>query len=330
MKIDAYRADLDAIRAFVESHKSFCVAAHQSPDGDALASTLGLALGLRQLGKKALPYNQDRVPADLKFLPGAREMTSKMSGFEGFDGIFIVDCGDIERIRDGFARERKPPLVNLDHHVTNPRFGDYNLIIPEASSSGQVVYYLLKHLGVELTPEIAWNLYTTLVVDTGSFQYSNTTPETFRIAAELLGHGVRPEVITENLHYHVPLKKWKLFGRAVETLRLELGGRVATLDLTQAMLRGTGASFEDNEGFIDMVRQLDGTEIAILLKEHAPDKIKVSLRAKDRADVAAIAQAFGGGGHRNAAGCTIHAGLEEARKRLLSEVARELDSAGKT
>ncbi|MBI2058361.1 MAG: bifunctional oligoribonuclease/PAP phosphatase NrnA [Nitrospirae bacterium] len=327
--LGAHRADLDAIVRFIHKGKKFSVASHVGPDGDALASTLALAMGLKRLGKQVVPYNRDPVPQNLRFLPGWESLTSDIPSFKIFDGVFIVDCGDVDRIRDGFGAEPKPPLVNIDHHVTNPRFGTHNLILPDASASGQVVYYLLKALGVEITSELAWNIFAALVVDTGSFQYSNTTPETLRVAAEMVALGVKPEVVTESLHYHVPEKKWRLLAHSLNTLRLELGGRLGLMNVTQAMLRECGATFEDNDGFVEMIRQLDGVEVAALLKEHGADKVKVSLRAKDRADVSRVAQVFGGGGHRNAAGLTLQANLEEAERRLTAEVEKVLEEVNK-
>ncbi|MBI2891183.1 MAG: bifunctional oligoribonuclease/PAP phosphatase NrnA [Nitrospirae bacterium] len=322
---EEHRADYEAVLAFLSSHRRFVIASHESPDGDALASTLAMALGLRRLGKEATAFNKDGVPATLRFLPGAETVVSRLDSFADFDGLIVVDCGDLHRIRESIVNEPRPPIVNLDHHLTNPRYGDHNLILPDASASGHVVYYVLLGLGVEVDAALATNLYTALTVDTGSFQYSNTGPETLRVAAELVERGARPEAIAEGLHYHEPVRKWRLLSRVLGSLKVELGGRVATMDLTQAMLRETGASMEDNEGFVEMARQVDGVEVAILLKEHGADRVKVSLRAKDRVDVSRVAQAFGGGGHRNASGCTIRLGLEPARGRLLEEVARALD-----
>ena len=307
----------------VRKGKSFLVTTHENPDGDALGSALGLGAGLRQLGKKVRVYNCDPVPSVLRYLPNSGRVTGEIPEGERFDASFIVDCADLHRLGEAFARHRGlGKKIVLDHHARSTRGGDINLIRTEAASSGMVVYRLLKKMRVRITKEIAVALYCTLVTDTGSFRYSNTTAEVFELARKLVLAGADPWTASRNLFETFPKERLKLLGSVLHSLEISSEGRIATIVLAREMLRETGATEEMAEEFINFPRSIASVEVAVQFRE--TDKgYKISLRSKDFVDVAKIASRFGGGGHRRAAGCVMEGSLEEVREKILAAVRRE-------
>lgn len=325
--------EAEKIKELILQSKRILITSHENPDGDALGSMIGLGLGLEQLGKDVTLYDKDGVPELLEFLPHADKVGNSLDNIEGeFDMAFAVDCTGIGRAGREFeefvSTSRSGPVVILDHHQTNSSTADFHLLDPESSSTGMIIYSLLKSLGVRITPDIARNIYATIIGDTGSFRYSNTSPETFRVAAELVEHGADPSEISEALFEREPLRKLKLLGLVLPTLNVMEDKGIASVVVDRTMFEQTGTSREDTEGIINIPRSVKGVEVAVLFREESDDSNnpvwKISLRSKGKADVARIAESFGGGGHKRAAGCSIEGSLSDVKNKVFESISGEL------
>ncbi len=319
---------LEKIKELVLDSKRILVASHENPDGDALGSMIGLGLGLEQLGKEVILYNKDGVPEILEFLPCSDKVRDSLSDVEGtFDIAFAVDCTGINRVGKEFEEfvrlGRCGRVIIVDHHQTNSSCADLYLLDPNSSSTGMIIYSLLKSFPVGITGPIAKNLYTTIVGDTGSFRYSNTNPDTFRVAAELVEQGADPSEISEALFESEPLRKLKLLGLVLPTLDVTENKRIASVVVEKSMFEQTGTSREDTEGIINIPRSLKGIEVAVLFREENGGNgsaWKISFRSKGKVDVAKIAETYGGGGHKKAAGCSIPGSLSDVKKKVFNSV----------
>jgi len=322
-------SDLERIVRVVREGKRFLITSHENPDGDAIGSMLGLGLALENTGKEVAFYNKDGTPAVLGFLLGSDKIKSSLNSIDGrFDCTFIVDCTDTSRVGREFqgfiGSGRGGTRVIIDHHQTNKPSADLYLLNPNASSTGMIVYSLLKTLSLEITPDIAESLYTTIVVDTGSFRYSNTNQETFRVAAELVELGADPWTISHAIYESEPLARLRLLGIVLPTLEVSEDGRIAWVFVNREMFRVTGTSREDTEGLVNFPRSIKGVEVAVLFREEEPvengSRWKVSLRSNGKIDVSLIAERFDGGGHKRAAGCLLTGSLASVKQRLFSSI----------
>jgi phosphoesterase RecJ-like protein len=308
--------DLKAIGDALRRYDRFLVVTHENPDGDALGSLLAASLALRQLGKDAVMYLPGRtpLPSEYGFMPLA-DLVREPPDDAAERVLLAVDCAKEERIGDDAARSRAPLTVNVDHHHDNTRFGDLNLVVADASSTGEVLRDVFAELGVELTPELAEPLYIALVTDTGRFQYANTTPKSFRLAAELVEAGADIHQVFQQVYESVEFAKLKLLARALGRAEVLEGGRIVVSHLLRSDFGEVGASEPYSEGIIDYLRAVEGAELAVLVREQLNEDAaayKGSLRSSiDELDVSAIARRFGGGGHRQAAGFSTDLPLEE-------------------
>lgn len=313
----------DQIIGEIKKGKTFLVSSHVNPEGDAVGSSLALALGMRQLGKDVTVYLPDRVPEIFRFLPSADKVVSRLDGT--YDATFVVDCGQMDRLGREFNNiDEKGKIINIDHHPTNNGFGDINILEPGASATGEIVFDLLKAIPVVITIDMATNIYTAILTDTGSFRYSSATPRAFQIAGELVAKGVDPWGIAQRVYESYPAKRFRLLGEVLETLEVTSSRKVASLIVTQEMLDKTGADKELTDGFVNFARAVEGVEVAVLFRESGPGVCKVSFRSRGRCDVSQIAEVFGGGGHRNAAGCEIKGPLEEVKAKVLKAINKQL------
>lgn len=296
---------------------------HVRPDGDSIGSTLAMARALRALGKQAEVVAPDPIPPNLMFVPGA-EAAVAAGGTQGtFDTALFLDCASLDRI--GAATldlSRAGPIVNVDHHASNQRYGEVNYIEPNAAACGEVTYDLIHDLGVALDPDIALGLYVAIVTDTGSFKYQSVTARTHRIAAELLDLGVRPAEVGRRVWDSRTLASVRLEAAALATLVQD--GELAYLDVTLPMLAQSGAEAYETEGLVNLPRSLEGVEVAALFSDEGRGEVRVSLRSTKRVDVSGIAVQFGGGGHARAAGCTLQLSLDEAHQAVLAAVRNAL------
>ena len=304
---------------------------HENPDGDALGSLLAAHWILLELGKDSVMYiSPGEFPLPYEY---------RNLDFEGLLGappddvgervIVFLDCGNIDRMPVDFLKHEGTQLLNIDHHHDNTRFGTVNLVVPEASCTAQIVFELARELRVELTPRIADALYIGLVTDTGRFMYENTTPEAHRMAAELIEAGVDPHRVYRGLYEDLPFRRLQLLARALTSVTRYDEGALTVAHLTRRDFEETGALETDSEGIVDHMRAVEGTAVAVLVRELLADdrrgSRKVSLRATDgRVDVSRIARGFGGGGHRQAAGFATELALPELVERLRVEVGQQL------
>jgi phosphoesterase RecJ-like protein len=295
------------------------VLSHVNPEGDAIGASLGAALALREAGKVTAAYNASPLPPGLESLPGATELLREVPIRTAYACYLVLDTSDLPRT--GGLLDSRPDhavVVNVDHHAANTRFGTVNWVEPEASSAGELVYRILHHGGFPFSMAVATNLYAAIQTDTGSFQYGNTTPTALRAAADLVERGAEVERITAGLYENHDPREWRLLSQALATLQVSADGRVAWIEITMASQQQAGIGLEATEGFINYVRAVRGVQIAVAFKEISPTEVRVSLRSRGHVDVARLAGAFGGGGHRNAAGLTLRVPLAEAKGRVLA------------
>jgi len=309
-------SDLQAVVAALREHDRFLVVTHENPDGDALGSLLAMTIALRQLGKDVAMHlaGAGALPREYAFMPLdglLRELPEDMEERT----LVAVDCAKADRMGpDTTPIDRAQRVINIDHHHDNSRFGDVNLIVADASSTGEVLRDVFAALGVELTPEIPEPLYIALVTDTGRFQYTNTTPKSLRLAAELVEAGADIHAVFQQVYESVEFAKLKLLARALERARVLEGGLIVVSYLVRTDFAEVGAAEPYSEGIIDYLRAVEGAELAALIREPPRDDAerRVSLRASiDELDVSAIARSFGGGGHRQAAGFSSEASIDE-------------------
>jgi phosphoesterase RecJ-like protein len=312
------RSDLETVANAVRAHERFVVTTHENPDGDALGSLLATKLTLAALRKEAVTYLAGRVPLprEYRFMPLDDLVRGSAPPMEG-RVLVAVDCANESRLgRDaGRLLDGARLVVNIDHHHDNTRFGDVNLVVPQASSTGEILRDVMRELGVDLTPEIAEALYTAVVTDTGRFQYSNTTARALRLAAELVEAGANVHRVFQGVYENVAFAKLKLLARALERARVLEGGRVVVSYLERSDFEDAGAEEPFSEGIIDYLRAVEGAEMAALIREpptrNGPSR-RVSLRTtEEEIDVSAIARKSGGGGHKQAAGFPSEASVGE-------------------
>jgi phosphoesterase RecJ-like protein len=310
------RNDIEAICRLFREKDRFLIACHENPEGDAIGSQLALALALRKMGKTATVLNADPVPGNLAFLPGAESVVYDEDG-SGYEVAVVVDCGSRERTGRVEAELAKPAvMVNIDHHRTNGGCGDYCLIDPEAAATGMLVYRILSAMGTEIDYDVAVNIYVAILTDTGSFHYSNSSPEAFHIAGEMIRRGIDPWAVAEQVYETQSAERLRLLGRVLSSLEIAAGGRVAAITTMKSDLDEFSARKDFLEGFINYPRSVIGVEVATSFREEGAGEIRVSFRSKGRVDVSAVAQSFGGGGHRNAAGCTVQGSLDEVKRKV--------------
>ena len=308
--------NLSAAASFIQSHQTFYLAAHQSPDGDTLGSCLALRAALLEMGKAATVVCPDRVPAYLGFLIGA----DTVIGTDGIEppeeAVIYVDCADHRRTGALEATlETAPYAFCIDHHGTNPRQSKNGDWVEEVSATGELILRLLAELDAPISHGIAVALYTAIATDAGNFSYGNTTPDAFSAAAKLMAYNIDLPELNRILFREMPLSKAKLIAYVLGNMELSCGGRLNMVAVSMETLAACGASIEECEGLIDHLRDIDTVEAACVVRE-SDGVARVSMRSKRVCDVAAVAKRFGGGGHLRAAGCTLELPLDEALRTM--------------
>ncbi|MDP8254274.1 MAG: DHHA1 domain-containing protein [Candidatus Alcyoniella australis] len=293
------------------------VIAHANPEGDAIGATLGLGAVLELLGAQVVCANQDPLPKTLGFLPGSDRLVASELDPQQFDLVAVVDCGALHRVgRIADKLADHPNLLNFDHHLSNDGFGTLAYVDPQASSTGEVLWRLIKTADLPADQRVAANLYTAIYTDTTQLSNGACTPAAFAACGELMALGADPVGTARELYQRQTASRLKLLGRALLTLDLH-GGRFASVVVTQSDFDKTEATVDDLEGFVELVRSINGVEVAMLVREAPGGKTKASLRSNGPIDVSAVASKLGGGGHRAAAGLTTDLPLEQAISRLL-------------
>jgi len=306
---------LSQVVQLIEQQQNFMITSHIRPDGDGLGSGLALYWMLRDLGKDVDVVLRDRVPPSYNVLPASDLVVVQDDVDKKYDAAFIIECSDVDR--PGLPSLRNQFVVNIDHHSTTVPFGDINWIDPTAAAVGEMIYNLCKALGVEVTKEIAECIYTALLTDTGSFHFSNTTERTLKIASELVRRGVEPARISEALFYSAPFSKIKLLGLVLSNIQRDESGRIAWITLDRSTVYDSDASEEDSDGIVNHALSIGAVEAVAFFKELTPGSYRISLRSKGKNNVAKVAELFGGGGHRNAAGCRIEGDFEDVKRRVI-------------
>lgn len=297
---------------------------HVSPDGDCMGSMLAIGQALEKMGKEVTFYNPDPVPRNLTFLPGSSRIRQKLPSYST-KTLMFVDCTDFQRVNLTISEiPEESTVLNLDHHISNQYFGHYNWVDAQASASGEIALALIKRLGVEIDSDIATNLYTAIVTDTGCFQYSNTTAQTHRLTAELLDIGLDFSSIHHNIFDQKPLAQIKLLQHALHGLEIHADGQLAIMTLSLEDFRKSGAEQELSEGLVNHARSISGVEVAVLLREVEPQEIKGGFRSNLWLNVNEIAAQFGGGGHKRAAGCTLKVPMAEAKQDITAAIEEAL------
>ena len=315
---------LNQIASELNKAETILLYPHVLMDGDTLGSSIALCIALRKLGKRAYILIEDDIPGYLAFLE-KDYCTFDYHIIENPDISISVDCSDIQR----FTKRKEKFLTGkrsicIDHHRTNNYFAEMNYIDANTAATGEIVYQLIKEMGVPIDVEMAEAIYTAIATDTGNFQYTNTTKNTHLITAELFDIGIDLEKISVEVYQNVRHEKLKLMNAVIGTIEMICDGKADIAYVTQEMLEKTGALMEETEGIIELLRNISGVEISVFLKEISENEIKVGFRAKTYEDVSVLAQVFGGGGHKKAAGCTIFAPLEEAKKQVITALQEHL------
>jgi phosphoesterase RecJ-like protein len=323
--------ELEAAAKAIRDHDRFLLPTHENPDGDALGSLLAAKLALDELGKDAVMYLYGQVPLPAEYgfmkLDG---LTREPPPDAGERVLIALDCANESRLgREPTLHEAAPLVVDIDHHHDNTRFGDINVIVSDASSTGEILRDLIRLLDVDLTPEIAESLYIALVTDTGRFQYTNTTPRALRLAAELVEAGANLHRVFQGVYESVEFAKLKLLARALGRAEVYEGGRLVIAYLLREDFIDVGAVEPYSEGIIDYLRAVEGSDMAVLIREpptRGGPKHRVSLRSRgDELDVSEIARKSGGGGHRQAAGFSSELPLDE----LIAFIREQFTAAAK-
>lgn len=315
----------EALLKTIKEREHFVLLTHVHPDGDALGSLLGLSEILSSMGKQVLPYLDEPVSHLYNFLPNIARIETNLERVHDFVeaagqdvAAVALDCGEAARLgeyRDELLKIT--PFLVIDHHLSHRKYGDQRWVAANCSSTGEMVYELSEALGVALSEAGAFNLYVAIATDTGSFRYECTGARTFEIAGQLIRCGVHPEKVASYLYDNFTKERLRLMEMVLGTLRLKYDDQAAFIHVTRDMFEQSGAAIQDVEGFIDYPRSLKSVKVAVFLKEAKNDLVSVSFRAKGACNVAELAKSFGGGGHRNAAGCRFFdLQLSEVREQL--------------
>lgn len=316
---------LEKITSLITARERIAILPHVSADGDAVGSCLAFALALAKLGKKPVVYLEEEIPYVYNFLPGRQYAEVFTSQRSTHDVAVALDSGDLGRLgarRDLF--ETSAVTVNIDHHATNSEFAFHNFVQTGSSAVGEIVYEMIKIMGLKPDADMATCLYVAIATDTGGFKFSNTTSLTHRIAAELVDCGVPVAEVSHRVFDITSYEKVRLMGAAIHSMEVFEDGKVAILTLTNETMRETGARDEDCDGIVNIGRNIRGVEVAALLRQWDNGEIKVNLRSNVRVDVSAIASLYKGGGHKRAAGYVTAGSLEEAKTKLLGDIKEAL------
>ncbi len=315
---------LSQVVELIENKDKFAITTHVRPDGDGVGSSLGLWWLLKSLGKDAEVIARDDIPNSYRKLPGADKIRKVAKIDDEYDAIFVMECSDINR--PGIENIETQLVVNIDHHATCEHFGNINWIDPTASAVGEMIYNLCKAIGGRITKEIAECVYLAIVTDTGSFHFPNTTDRTLKVASELVKVGVKPSNISEAVYNSYSWSRVALMQKVLETLKRDESGRIAFMRQTIEMVKESDAVDGDNNGFVNIPLTAMEIVASVYMREVRPNTYRVSLRSKGDINVARIAEMFGGGGHKNAAGCRVEGDWDTLEREIagaLSEVIYE-------
>ncbi len=310
------------IKSALKNVKTALIATHVDPDGDAIGSTLALAMVLDRLGIQASCYCQDSVPRIYRFLAGADRIKRELKDFPHFDAAFVLDSSDLSRVGGLDVRALADKIINIDHHPDNTQFGDVNCV-KRSSCVGELIYDLAGLFKIKVDKPMADCLYTSIITDTGNFRYDNTSVKTFLIAAELIKAGVSTHELTTRIYDNKSVQAVRIAGIALANAKFSDDRRVGWAVVTEEIMTEVGAKSEDVVGIVDAIRSIEGVEVAIFFREEK-GKVKINFRSKDRVNVSELAKRFGGGGHVKAAGAVVSGPIAEAELTVTRAVIKHL------
>ena len=313
-----------AIAEAIAMRDRFVLSSHARPDGDAIGSQLAMAYALDALGKHVTLVNRDPVPGPLAAFPGSERIVVADHVDQTYDAAIIMECSSLDRT--GVAGLDRSFVINVDHHLGNTAYGALNWFEPSAAACAEMVFDLVLALGVRLTPVIATHIYVGILTDTGSFHYSAISARTFDICRALVEAGVDPPRVARAVFDSNTLGRLRLFGAVLSAIELEQDGRLALMRVDEAMIAIAGGTYEDTEGLINLPLTVKEIRASVFFKDQGPEGYRVSLRSKGSIDVADVARQFGGGGHKNAAGCSIAGNYQTARAAVLAAMAPAMAS----
>jgi bifunctional oligoribonuclease and PAP phosphatase NrnA len=320
-----------AIRDAILARQRFLITSHTRPDGDSIGSQLAMAYALRALGKDVRLVNSDAAPEHYFEFPGVDEIAIADRvdpAWGAFDAEIVLECGDLERT--GVAGLGRTFVINIDHHVGNTMYGAINWFDESASACGEMVFDVIRALGVPLTPEIATHIYLAILTDTGSFHHSNITPRTFEICRQVTEAGVNPASMARRVFDSNSFGKLKLIGALLNSMEVHADGRLAVLCLTQNMLDRADSTVNDTEGIINLPLTAREIQAVVFFKALEPGQVRISMRSKYDVDVRAVAARHGGGGHMNAAGFSLAGRIDEVRGPIVEALVAEIARGGKS
>jgi bifunctional oligoribonuclease and PAP phosphatase NrnA len=322
--------ELEKIAKAIRDKKArkFLVTSHQNLEGDAIGSMMALRELLLSAGKEVMLFPPEDIPDAYRFIPDSSKVKAgKYSKSMDYDIACVVDCTDLDRLgnaKDGIYLTR--PIINIDHHISNTRFGSINWVEPEMSCSGEQVYHLFKRMKLDIGKNAALYIYIAILTDTGSFRYSNTNSRTFKIAGELVAKGIDPTAVYKHIYEGTSVYRIRLLTSVLSTLDTTKDGSIAWIHITKSMLKNSSLKIEDTQDFVNFPRSVKGVKIAVAFKESVKGLIKVSFRSNDGIDVNSLANQFGGGGHPAASGCTLRGSMEEVKDVVIKKACDLLKS----
>ncbi len=315
--------EVNAIADAIRARTRFVISSHSRPDGDSIGSQLAMAYALRALGKQVDVVNADRAPGPLQQFPGVPDIRIASTVEGDYDAAIIMECGDLART--GVAGLERYFVINIDHHPGNTNYGQLQWFDPAAAACGEMVFDLVQALGAPLSLEVATHVYVAILTDTGSFHYSSISPRTFDICKAALLAGVDPVLVARNVYDSNNMGRLKLFGAVLSAMQIDPSGRIAIVYLDHEMARAAGGTYEDTEGLINLPLTVKEILAVVFFKQIEGDEYRVSMRSKGDIDIGVIAQQFGGGGHKNAAGCTVRGAIDSLQKMFIDKVEQEID-----
>ena len=309
----------------IRKRQRFVITSHVRPDGDAIGSSLAMAYALRELGKDVRVVFRDEPPPPLQVFPGVSEIEVTGRVDDPGDAVIVMESGDLKRT--GVEGLDRGFVINIDHHLGNSMYGSLNWFDLSAAACGEMVFDLVKALGVPLTPEIATHVYVAILTDTGSFHYSSISPRTFDICRQCVEAGVDPPAVARSIFDSNNLGRLKLFGAVLSKMELDPSGRLATVYVDRQLARECGGTYEDTEGLINLPLTVKEIQAVVFFKEDATNDWRISMRSKGEVDINAVAKQFGGGGHKNASGCSARGPIEELKKLFRARIIEQIDAA---
>lgn len=318
---------LKKVIACIKKHNNFLITSHVNLEGDALGSELAFYRLLKKIGKKAIIVNEDSSPRTYSFLPGINKLNIFRKRFSGidFDCLVVLDCSELARcgVVAALHKDNKP-ILNIDHHISNRRFGLVNWVETDVSSCSEMIYRVYKEMRIPIDKPAAMLLYTGIFTDTGSFRYSNTTARTHHIASELLGHNLDVPKIYNLVYGNIPFEDIRILLKILPTIKRSCSGKLAWFQIERRILGNERLSIDLSEHLMSFARAIKGVEVTVLFRENPCGEVKINFRSQGKVDVNKIASFFGGGGHKTASGCTVKGKISRIREMVLAKITRSL------